>query len=123
MRIALVHGFHGPGGPGGENAAVLDQAAALGRAGQEVHLVVTPAGGLLSAAPRRTAPCPVTVVTARDRSPLAALRALDPDLVHVHHAEPGAGRAWAADWTGPLVATLRDPRPQAAAGMLSRLAA
>lgn len=118
-----MHGFHGPGGPGGENAAVLDQAGALGRAGHEVHLVVTAAGGPFRAAPRRTAPCPVTVVSGRDRSPLTALRNLEPDLVHVHHMAPGAGRGWVADWTGPLVATLREGRPQPAAGVLSRLAA
>ncbi|WP_223206061.1 glycosyltransferase [Streptomyces xanthii] len=124
MRIALVHGFHGPGGPGGENAAVLDQAAALVRAGHDVHLVVTAAGGPLHAAPRRRAPCPVTVVTGQGRGPLSALRALAPDVTHIHHAPPGAGRAWAADWTGPLVATLRDTRPQGGAGgVLHRLAA
>ncbi|MET8474239.1 glycosyltransferase [Streptomyces sp. NPDC006422] len=83
MRIAVVHGF---GAPGGEDEAVLDQVAALTRAGHEVRLVSA---------------------HGRGRGPLAALRAFGPDVVHVHNLFPAYGRAWVADWTGPLVATLR----------------
>ncbi|MFF3495895.1 glycosyltransferase family 4 protein [Streptomyces sp. NPDC002795] len=83
MRIAVVHGF---GAPGGEDEAVLDQIAALTRAGHEVRLVS---------------------VNGRGRGPLAALRAFGPDVVHVHNLYPAFGRAWVTEWTGPVVATLR----------------
>ncbi|MGY0485668.1 glycosyltransferase family 4 protein [Streptomyces sp. WG-D5] len=90
MRIAVVHGF---GAPGGEDEAVLDQVAALTRAGHEVRLVT---------------------VDRRGNGPLAALRAFGPDVVHVHHLFPAFGRAWIAEWTGPVVATLRRGRPRGA---------
>lgn len=83
MRVAVVHGF---GAPGGEDEAVLDQVAALTRAGHEVRLVSA---------------------NGRGRGPLATLRAFGPDVVHVHNLFPAFGRAWVADWTGPMVATLR----------------
>ncbi|MER5441508.1 glycosyltransferase family 4 protein [Streptomyces sp. NPDC002790] len=83
MRIAVVHGF---GAPGGEDEAVLDQVAALTRAGHEVRLVA---------------------VDGRGRGPLATLRAFGPDVVHVHNLYPAFGRAWVTEWTGPVVATLR----------------
>ncbi|MGD6753099.1 glycosyltransferase family 4 protein [Streptomyces sp. BH105] len=83
MRIAVVHGF---GAPGGEDEAVLDQVAALTRAGHEVRLVSA---------------------NGRGGGALATLRAFGPDVVHVHNLFPAFGRAWVADWTGPMVATLR----------------
>ncbi|MFD7295936.1 glycosyltransferase family 4 protein [Streptomyces sp. NPDC059897] len=83
MRIAVVHGF---GAPGGEDEAVLDQVAALTRAGHEVRLVSA---------------------NGRGRGPLATLRAFGPDVVHVHNLFPAFGRAWISEWTGPVVATLR----------------
>ncbi|WUE27396.1 glycosyltransferase family 4 protein [Streptomyces sp. NBC_00498] len=83
MRIAVVHGF---GAPGGEDEAVLDQVAALTRAGHEVRLVAA---------------------NGRGRDPLATLRAFGPDVVHVHNLYPAFGRAWVTEWTGPVVATLR----------------
>ncbi|MBO1333640.1 glycosyltransferase family 4 protein [Streptomyces sp. VRA16 Mangrove soil] len=91
MRVAFVHSLSVPAGPGGVDAAVLDQAAALDRAGHEVRLV-TGAGGYA-------------------RSPLGALHAFAPDVVHVHHLAPDFGRSWATEWTGPLVATLHGPCP------------
>ncbi|MFE6891933.1 glycosyltransferase [Streptomyces sp. NPDC057694] len=89
MRVALVHGFSGASVPGGENDAVLDQAAALTRAGHEVRLIRAGAG--------LDAP--------------AELRAFAPDVAHVHHLAPDADRARAAEWTGPLVVTLHRHRP------------
>ncbi|WP_306318382.1 MULTISPECIES: glycosyltransferase family 4 protein [unclassified Streptomyces] len=86
MRIAVVHGF---GAPGGEDEAVLDQVAALTRAGHELRLVS---------------------VNGRGRGPLEALRAFAPDVVHVHNLFPAFGRAWITEWTGPVVATLRHGR-------------
>ncbi|MEU6389807.1 glycosyltransferase [Streptomyces sp. NPDC046939] len=91
MRVALVHSFGGLTGSGARDAdeAVLDQAVALGGAGHDVRLVAAGLG----------------------RDPLSALRAFAPDVVHVHQLAPGSGRAWAAEWTGPLVVTLPEPGP------------
>lgn len=119
MKIAIVHSFYGSSVPGGENEAVLDQAAALGRAGHDVHLVAARTDDL-QGAPWYAARCAVTVATGHGRSPLPALRALAPDLVHVHNLFPNFGRAWAAEWTGPLVATLHNYRPLCAAAVLYR---
>lgn len=119
MRIALVHSFHGSPVPGGENEAVLDQAAALARAGHDVHLVAARTDDLRHAA-GYAARCAITVATGHGRSPVSALRALAPDVVHVHNLFPNFGRAWAAAWTGPLVASLHDYRPLCAAAVLYR---
>ncbi|MGY0017524.1 glycosyltransferase family 4 protein [Streptomyces sp. cg35] len=119
MKVALVHSFYGAAGPGGENEAVLDQAAALGRAGHEVRLVAARTDHLQNA-PWYAARCAVTVATGHGRSPLSALRAFAPDVVHVHNLFPNFGRSWAAEWTGPLVATLHNYRPLCAAAVLYR---
>ncbi|MGH4035875.1 glycosyltransferase family 4 protein [Actinomycetota bacterium Odt1-20B] len=119
MKIVLVHSFYGSSVPGGENEAVLDQAAALGRAGHDVHLVAARTDDLQKA-PWYAARCAVTVATGHGRTPLPALRALAPDVVHVHNLFPNFGRAWATAWTGPLVTTLHNYRPLCAAAVLYR---
>ncbi|MEB8344091.1 glycosyltransferase [Streptomyces endophyticus] len=53
MRIAVVHGF---GAPGGEDEAVLDQVAALTRAGHEVRLVSVNGRGRGPQGPVRSSP-------------------------------------------------------------------
>lgn len=85
MKVALVHTFGYAFGAADE--AVLDQAVALGGAGHQVRLVAAGLG----------------------RDPLSALRAFGPDVVHVQQLSPGFGRAWVAEWTGPLVASLPEP--------------
>ncbi|MEV1019907.1 glycosyltransferase family 4 protein [Streptomyces sp. NPDC050264] len=114
-----MHAFHGPAVLGGENEAVLDQAAALGRAGHEVRLVATRTDGLRNP-PWYAARCAFTVATGHGRSPLPALCAFAPDVVHVHNLFPDFGRSWAAEWTRPLVATLHNYRPLCAAADLYR---
>ncbi|GAA2316922.1 glycosyltransferase family 4 protein [Streptomyces kunmingensis] len=114
MKVALVHGFHGPSVPGGEDEAVLDQAAALGRAGHEVRLFATRTDGPRTAS-RYAARRAVTLATGYGRGPLPVLRAFAPDVVHVHTLPPGPGRSWTAEWTRPLVATLHNYRPLCAA--------
>ncbi|MET9493425.1 glycosyltransferase family 4 protein [Streptomyces sp. NPDC006552] len=110
MRVALVHHFSGPDASGAADEAVLDQAAALGRAGHEVRLVTTRADGPRHPA-RPAARRAVTPVSGHGRDPLPALRAFAPDVVHVHDLPSGAGRSWTAEWTRPLVTTLHDHRP------------
>ncbi|MEV3853937.1 glycosyltransferase family 4 protein [Streptomyces sp. NPDC050095] len=119
MRIALVHSFYGSSVPGGENETVLDQAAALTHAGHEVRVIAARTDDLQHA-PGYAARCAVTVATGHGRSPLAALHAFAPDVVHVHNLFPNFGRSWAAEWTGPLVATLHNYRPLCASAVLYR---
>ncbi|MFG2332751.1 glycosyltransferase family 4 protein [Streptomyces sp. NPDC048604] len=119
LRIALVHSFYGTSVPGGENTVVADQAAALGRAGHEVHVVAARTDDL-AARPLHALRCAATVATGQGRSPSAALQAIGPDVVHVHNLFPNFGRAWATEWTGPLVATLHNYRPLCASAVLYR---
>ncbi|MFG2869406.1 glycosyltransferase family 4 protein [Streptomyces sp. NPDC048338] len=119
LRIALVHSFYGGAVPGGENTVALDQAEALRRAGHEVHLVAARTDDL-AASPLHPLRCAVTVAGGPGRTPLPALRELAPDVVHVHNLFPNFGRAWAARWTGPLVATLHNYRPLCASAVLYR---
>ncbi|WP_338698624.1 glycosyltransferase family 4 protein [Streptomyces sp. Q6] len=114
MRIAFVHRR------GGDDEAVLGQAAALGRAGHDVHLVAADADDLRRTPGYATARRTVTVTTGHGGDPVAALRALRPDVVHVHHVSADPGRSWVADWTGPLVATLHDHHPPCASAGLHR---
>ncbi|MFD1658046.1 glycosyltransferase family 4 protein [Streptomyces caeni] len=117
LRIALVHSFYSA--PGGENEAPLDHAAALRRAGHEVRMVDVHTDELRRS-PLYSMRCAVTVASGRGRSPVPELHAFAPDVVHVHNLFPNFGRAWAADWPGPLVTTLHNFRPLCAAATLYR---
>ncbi|GAA1358204.1 glycosyltransferase family 4 protein [Streptomyces beijiangensis] len=119
LRIALVHSFYGSEAPSGENEAVLAQAAALGRAGHDVHLVAARTDELRERS-GYAARCAVTVATGRGRSPVRELRSFAPDVVHVHNLFPNFGRDWTSGWTGPLVTTLHNYRPLCAAATLYR---
>ncbi|MFF2569000.1 glycosyltransferase family 4 protein [Streptomyces sp. NPDC058084] len=119
LRIALVHSFYGGSVPGGENVVPLDQADALRRAGHEVHIVAARTDDLATR-PLHPLRCAVTVASGRGRSPLPELRAIAPDVVHVHNLFPNFGRAWAARWPGPLVTTLHNYRPLCASAVLYR---
>ncbi|MFJ9809079.1 glycosyltransferase family 4 protein [Streptomyces sp. NPDC101158] len=119
LRIALVHSFYGGAVPGGENVVPLDQADALRRAGHEVHIVAARTDDLATR-PLHPLRCAVTVASGRGRTPLPELRAIAPDVVHVHNLFPNFGRAWAARWPGPLVTTLHNYRPLCASAVLYR---
>jgi glycosyltransferase involved in cell wall biosynthesis len=119
MRIALVHSFYSSAAPSGENLVVLDQAAALRRAGHDVHLVSVSTDELSRSRwyPARSA---LTVATGRGRDPLAQLRRIDPEVTHVHNLFPNYGERWVRDWDGPLVCTVHNVRPVCAAGTFVR---
>jgi glycosyltransferase involved in cell wall biosynthesis len=119
LRVAVVHSFYRSHSPSGENQAVLAQTDALARAGHRTHLLAAHTDELSRAPlyPLRTA---ATVATGRGRSPLAELRRLRPDVVHVHNLFPNFGRSWLRRWHGCVVATVHNYRPLCAAGTLYR---
>lgn len=119
LRIALVHSFYRSSAPGGENEAPLDQAEALSGAGHDVRMVAAHTDEL-QRRPLYAMRCAVTVASGHGRSPVSELQAFAPDVVHVHNLFPNFGRAWAADWHGPLVTTLHNFRPLCAAATLYR---
>jgi glycosyltransferase involved in cell wall biosynthesis len=119
LRVAVVHSFYGSGSPSGENQAVAAQMEALSRAGHRAHLLAARTDEL-SHAPLYPLRAAVTVATGRGRSPLAELRRLRPDVVHVHNLFPNFGRSWLAHWHGAVVATVHNYRPLCAAGTLYR---
>jgi glycosyltransferase involved in cell wall biosynthesis len=60
------------------------------------------------------------VATGAGRSPLAAIEAFDPDVVHVHNLFPNIGRRWVRRLERPLVTTLHNYRPLCVNGLLYR---
>lgn len=119
MRIALVHSFYTAATPSGENRTVLDQLAALRRAGHDAHLVAVHTDDL-SDRPWYPVAAAATVATGRGRSPLAPLERLAPDVVHVHNLFPNYADRWVRRWPGPLVCTVHNVRPVCAAGTFVR---
>lgn len=119
MRIALVHSFYTAAHPSGETAVVLDQAAVLRAAGHDVHLVAAHTD-TLARSRWYTPATAIRVATGRGGSPLEALEALRPDLVHVHNLFPNFGTSWLRSWPGPLVTTVHNYRYICAAATLTR---
>ncbi|MEU9173152.1 glycosyltransferase family 4 protein [Streptomyces sp. NPDC048420] len=118
-KIAIVHSFYGSGSPSGENRAVLAQVEALRRAGHKTHLLAVHTDEL-SRAPLYPLRAALTVATGHGLSPLAALRRLRPDVVHVHNLFPNFGRKWLRHWDGAVVGTLHNYRPLCASATLYR---
>ncbi|MFC3573663.1 glycosyltransferase family 4 protein [Streptomyces yaanensis] len=118
-RVALVHSFYSSRQPSGENAAVRDQAEALGAAGHEVTVVAAHTDSLEQERGYAVRAA-VRVATGRGRSPLAELEKFAPDVVHVHNLFPNFGTEWLDRWRGALVATMHNYRPACAAGTLFR---
>ncbi len=119
MRVALVHSFYRSAQPSGENSQVDAEAEALRRAGVTVGLFAARTDDLQDERqyPVRTA---VRVATRRGASPLADIRAFDPDVVHVHNLFPNFGRRWVADVAVPVVTTVHNFRFVCAAANLLR---
>jgi glycosyltransferase involved in cell wall biosynthesis len=119
LRVAVVHSFYSSETPSGETQAVTEQVATLRGAGHSPVLLAeyTDQLGRRPLHPLRAA---VTVATGRGRSPLAALRRLRPDVVHVHNLFPNFGRDWLSRWPGAVVATVHNYRPLCAAATFYR---
>jgi glycosyltransferase involved in cell wall biosynthesis len=119
LRVAIVHSFYDSVRPSGENTQVQAEVQALDRAGVEVGLFgihTDDAGGECFYRLRSAA----RVATGRGRSPLSALDAFSPDLVHVHNLFPNFGRRWVRRLKVPLVVTLHNFRFVCANGLLFR---
>ncbi|MEI8058478.1 MAG: glycosyltransferase family 4 protein [Actinomycetes bacterium] len=119
MRVAIVHSFYSSDVPSGENLAVLRQVDALTEAGHDVHLVARYTDEL-SGSPLYQVTSALHVATGYGGDPSDELRAIAPDVVHVHNLFPNFGTKWLANWDGPLVATLHNFRPLCANGLLYR---
>lgn len=119
MHIAIVHSFYSSAAPSGENLAVDLQADALRTAGHQVSIVCARTDELAQAAGyklRTTA----GLLTGTGQDPAPRLRALSPDIVHVHNLFPNFATRWLRNWSGPVVATIHNYRPMCAAGTLAR---
>jgi glycosyltransferase involved in cell wall biosynthesis len=118
-RVAVVHSFYSSRQPSGENMQVLAEIQALQVAGIEVALVPARTD-VLETGPLYGLRCALRVTTGRGASPLKAIEAFDPDLVHVHNLFPNFGRRWVRDLKVPFVATLHNFRFSCAGGTLVR---
>lgn len=119
MRIAVVHSYYSSRVPSGENVVVDLQIDALRRAGHEVAVVARHTDELEQA---RSYPLRAgwRAATGAGDSPLAELRAIDPDVVHLHNLFPNLGRTWVQRLEAPLVTTLHNYRPICPAATLFR---
>lgn len=118
-RVVLVHSFYSSSQPSGENIAVLDQSEALRAAGHDVTVIAAHTDALQTK-PGYALRAAVRVGTGLGRSPLADLRRLAPDVVHVHNIFPNFGTTWLKSWRGAVVATLHNYRPACAAATFFR---
>lgn len=119
MRVALVHSFYSSALPSGENAVVLDQAHALGRAGHEVRLIDRSTDAHRGDAAYRIRAA-ATTVTGIGPTPESALAEFNPEIVHLHNTFPNWGTRWLRNWSERTVATMHNFRPVCANGLLFR---
>jgi glycosyltransferase involved in cell wall biosynthesis len=119
MKIAVIHSFYSAASASGENAVVSAQVAAMQRAGMDVGLISVSTDDL-ARRPLYAARTAIRVAMHSGESPLHQLRAMQPDVVHVHNVFPNYGTAWLQQWEGPVVTTLHNFRPVCAAGTLFR---
>lgn len=119
MKLAIVHNFHAGDVPSGENEVVDAEGAALTRAGVEV-LTVGIHNDDMARRPLHALSGALAVTTGIGISPLKALQAFHPDVVHVHSLFPYIGNRWVERSPAPVVATLHSYRPVCANGYLFR---
>ena len=117
-RVLIVHSAYRSSEPSGENAAVRAHVDALRRSGFDVFLALVRTDDRRSFTHRIEAA--TTVATGIGRSPLGAIEAFLPDIVHVHNLFPNFGRRWVKKVRAPIVHTLHNFRPMCAAGTLFR---
>jgi glycosyltransferase involved in cell wall biosynthesis len=116
-RIALVHSFYSSRNPSGENAAVLQQADALGRAGYSVQMFAQRTDER-ELSKLYSVEAALTVATGR--GPRPQMGAFAPDIIHIHNLFPNYGKTWIGKAAAPVVTTLHNYRPMCAAGTFFR---
>jgi glycosyltransferase involved in cell wall biosynthesis len=119
IRIAMVHSFYSSAQPSGENAVVLNEIAALRRAGHSVELFSAHTDALEGELLYRMR-SGFRVATGYGRHPLTAIRDFSPDVVHVHNLFPNLARRWVEGVDVPLLHTVHNYRPICVAGTLYR---
>jgi glycosyltransferase involved in cell wall biosynthesis len=119
IRIAMVHSFYSSSQPSGENAVVLNEIAALRRAGHSVALFSAHTDALEGEHLYRVRSA-FRVATGYGRHPLKAIRDFSPDVLHVHNLFPNFARRWVEDVKVPLAHTVHNYRPICVAGTLYR---
>lgn len=119
MKIAVVHSFYSGRTPSGENTVVNMQVDALRELGHDVSLLSVSTDDL-SKRPGYAARTARNVILGAGESPMSALEAIKPDVVHVHNLFPNYSTGWLDEWHGPLVSTVHNYRPVCAAGTLFR---
>lgn len=120
LRVALVHSFYSSEIPSGENRVVESEAAALERAGHDVRVIAARTDDLRHQTLYKVRAAVRTGV-GHGRSPLAAVKAFRPDVIHVHNLFPNFGTAWLRSVSDvPVVTTLHNFRLTCANGMLYR---
>lgn len=118
LKVALVHSFYSSRNPSGENAAVLQQAEAMRRAGYEVEVFAqrTDERELRRLYPIEAA---ITVSTGIGYRP--QLGEFEPDVIHIHNLFPNYGTNWIRSVSAPVVSTIHNYRPLCAAGTFYRM--
>lgn len=119
MRVALVHSFYRSEFPSGENRAVEMQAEALSNAGHEVYLVKRRTDDFEQGIEFKVR-SGLRIALDRGANPLLEIKALKPDIVHIHNLFPNWTTSWIARTGIPTVATFHNYRSFCAAGTLSR---
>jgi glycosyltransferase involved in cell wall biosynthesis len=119
LRLALVHSFYSSRQPSGENTQVQAEEDALRQAGVDVALIAARSDEL-EGEPLYRVRSAGRVATGWGASPLAAIEAFDPDVVHVHNLFPNLGRRWVRRIEVPLVVTLHNYRFACVSGSLFR---
>jgi glycosyltransferase involved in cell wall biosynthesis len=119
LRVAVVHSFYSSEQPSGENTQVESEVEALAATGVDVRLFAARTDQA-EAQPLYRVRAAARVATGRGSSPLGAIEAWQPDVVHVHNLFPNIGRTWTRHLPVPLVVTLHNFRFACANGVLVR---
>ncbi len=119
MKVAVVHNFHAPAVPSGENVVVHAEVAALRRGGFEVGVAAVE-NDEFGRSPIALARGAFTTATGIGPSPVDLLDGFRADVIHVHNLFPWFGRHWASKTQTPIVTTQHNYRPSCANGYLFR---
>lgn len=119
MRVAMVHSFYDSAHPSGENSQVSAEFELLRSAGYDVRLFALHTDDVQAEVLYRVR-SGLRVATGFGHSPLRAIDAFAPDVVHIHNLFPNFGRRWIRRLRVPIVATVHNFRFVCAGGSLFR---